>query len=69
MTNVTLEVPDIHCGHCKLSIEEAVGEVAGVGHVEVSIEGRSVAVEFDGMDTTREAVIAAIESQGYVVAS
>ena len=25
MTETTLSVPEIHCGHCKMSIEEAVG--------------------------------------------
>ena len=29
MTNRTLSVPEINCGHCKMSIEDAVGAVDG----------------------------------------
>jgi copper chaperone len=63
----TLPVPDISCGHCKSSIEGAVGKLDGVSTVEVSIDGRSVDVEF-GSPTDLEAIIAAIEDQGYEVA-
>ncbi|UCG40704.1 MAG: heavy-metal-associated domain-containing protein [Acidimicrobiia bacterium] len=63
----TLSVPDISCGHCKSSIEGAVGKLDGVSTVEVSIDGRSVDVEF-GSPTDLEAIIAAIEDQGYEVA-
>ena len=69
MADATFEVPDIHCGHCKMSIEGAVGAVAGVQQVDVTVDTKTVDVVFDGSDTTREAVVAAIESQGYVVAS
>jgi copper chaperone len=63
----TLSVPDISCGHCKSSIEGAVGKLDGVSTVEVSIDDRSVDVEF-GSPTDLEAIIAAIEDQGYEVA-
>jgi len=68
MTEVRFEVPDIHCGHCKMSIEEAVAAVSGVETVDVAIEARTVAVVYDGSEGTRNAVVQAIESQGYVVA-
>ena len=63
----TLSVPDISCGHCKSSIEGAVGELDGVSTVEVSIDGKSVDVEF-ASPTDLEAIITAIEDQGYEVA-
>jgi copper chaperone len=69
MADATFEVPDIHCGHCKMSIEGAVGAVAGVQEVDVTVDTKTVDVVYDGSDTTRKAVVAAIESQGYVVAS
>jgi copper chaperone len=68
MTDITLNVPDIHCGHCKSSIEGAVSAVPGVDRVEVSIEHRVVAVAFDGAEATRGAIVSAIESQGYEIA-
>lgn len=68
MTTTTLNVPDISCGHCKSSIEGAVGELAGIDSVEVSIEGKTVAVSH-GDDVTLDTIIEAIEEQGYDVAS
>ena len=69
MTSMTLSVPDISCGHCKSSIEGAVGELAGIDAVEVHIEERTVDVTFDDTTVDRGAVVAAIEGQGYEVAT
>lgn len=68
MTQVTLSVPEISCDHCKMSIEGAVGELAGVDKVEVAIEARTVDVSF-GEPANMSAVVAAIEGQGYEVAA
>ncbi|MFQ5554093.1 MAG: heavy-metal-associated domain-containing protein [Acidimicrobiia bacterium] len=67
MHDATLSVPDIHCGHCKSSIEGAVGELDGVSNVDVSIETRTVDVRY-AEPSTRTEIIAAIEGQGYEVA-
>lgn len=67
MQSSTLSVPEIHCGHCKESIESAVGEVVGVDGVEVLVESRTVNVDYDGQDGTHAAIVAAIEGQGYQV--
>ena len=69
MTNQTISVPEIHCGHCKMSIEGAVGSLTGVKTVEVDIEARSVAVDYDESAIELAAVIEAIEGQGYEVPS
>ena len=68
MTSLTLNVPDISCGHCKTSIEGAVTELTGVASVEVAIEARTVDVAYDDDAVTREAIVAAIEDVGYEVA-
>jgi copper ion binding protein len=68
MNTTTLNVPDISCGHCKSSIEGAVGELAGIASVAVSIEGKSVAVSYRD-DVSLETIIETIEEQGYDVAS
>ena len=68
MTQITLNVPDISCGHCKDSIEGAVSGVAGVDKVEVAIDARTVEVSFDS-PADMDAVVAAIEGQGYEVAA
>ena len=68
MTSVTLSVPDISCGHCKSSIEGAVGELSGVDAVEVNIDARTVDVSFDDAAVQQGAIVDAIEDQGYQVA-
>jgi len=68
MTTQTLSVPDISCGHCKMSIEGALNELAGVTAAEVHIEPRTVDVTWDDAAVDFDAIIGAIEGQGYEVA-
>jgi copper chaperone len=67
MTQINLSVPDISCDHCKHSIEEAVGALAGVELVEVGIESKMVEVDFDDASVSRQDIVTAIEGQGYEV--
>lgn len=69
MTNQTLIVPDIHCGHCASSIEGAVGAIEGVEKVKVQIEERTVDVSYDEASVELDAIVSAIEGQGYEVKS
>lgn len=66
MTEMKLSVPEIHCDHCKSSIEGAVSSVAGVGRAEVDVEAATVAIAFDG-PATLDQIVDAIEGQGYEV--
>jgi copper chaperone len=68
MTTLTLSVPDISCGHCKSSIEGALSPMEGVSKAEVAIDAATVELEF-GDPATLDAIVAAIEDQGYEVAS
>lgn len=68
MTTVTLSVPDISCGHCKSSIEGAVAPLEGVDSAEVTIDARTVDVHFNESIVGVDAIIAAIDDQGYEVA-
>ncbi len=68
MTQITLSVPDISCGHCKSSIEGAVNPLKGVDAATVAIDDRNVAIDYDGAETTLESIVAAIDEQGYEVA-
>jgi copper chaperone len=67
MTSTTLSVPDISCGHCKSSIEGAVGELTGISKVDVAIEARTVDLNYDDSAVSLESIIQAIEGQGYEV--
>lgn len=69
MTQVTLSVPDISCNHCKSSIEGAVAPMEGVTSAEVTIDARTVDVTYDDQVVDLDAIITAIDDQGYEVAS
>jgi len=68
VTQISLSVPDISCGHCKSSIEGAVGPMDGVAKAEVSISERTVDVEYDPETVELDAIVTAIDDQGYEVA-
>lgn len=67
MTARTLSVPGISCDHCKMSIEQAVGELPGVDVVEVDISARTVDLSFDEAAVALDQIIDAIEEVGYEV--
>ena len=61
-------VPDVSCGHCKSSIETALGPVPGIREAIVDISTKQVVVDFDEAITDRATVVRTIESAGYDVA-
>jgi copper chaperone len=66
MSMFTINVPEIHCDHCKTSIEGAVGSIVGVNTATVDVPSRQVSVESDE-SVTFESIKQAIEEQGYDV--
>lgn len=68
MTEITLNVPDISCNHCKMSIEGAVNELDGIEQAQVDIPARTVDVAYDDATVDRAAIVGAIEAIGYEVA-
>ena len=67
MTEVLLQAPEIHCDHCKLSIEDAVGLLEGVESVDVAIADATVRVDFDESLLELSSIKKVIEEQGYAV--
>src|SRR5438128_2477411 len=68
MTEKQISVPEIHCDHCKESIEGAVGVLPGVEMVNVDVEAKSVLVRFEESMTSEDIITAAIEERGFEVA-
>ncbi|MDT8855666.1 heavy metal-associated domain-containing protein [Paracoccaceae bacterium Fryx2] len=58
----TLSIPDMTCGHCRASVEQALGAVPGVGHVSVDLPGRTATIEGAAPVAT---LIAALEAVGF----
>ncbi|MEL4106357.1 copper chaperone CopZ [Oscillospiraceae bacterium WX1] len=67
MEKITLNVEGMSCGHCVARVEKAVTALSGVQSVAVSLEGKTVTVEFDPAVVAESAVKEAIEEQGYDV--
>ena len=67
MTQETISVPEIHCDHCKGSIEGALSPLQGVREATVDVSARNVAVTYDPAVVDRSQLIQAIEEQGYEV--
>lgn len=67
MTTETIEVPEIHCDHCRSSIEGALHPLGGVERATVDIDARQVTVDYDATTVDRNALVQAIEEQGYDV--
>lgn len=69
MATETISVPEIHCEHCKASIEGALAPLPGVSSAVVDVPARAVTVTYDEGAVDHAALVAAIEEQGYDVPS
>lgn len=67
MTETKLQVPEVHCDHCKTSLEGAVGALDGVSKVDVSIPDTTIDVVFDDSSVSLDTIKSKIEEQGYAV--
>jgi copper chaperone len=63
----TIPVPQIHCDHCKMSIEGALQPLPGVNAAAVDIATRTVTVSYDPSAIDLADLRRAIEDQGYDV--
>jgi copper ion binding protein len=61
----TYTVSGMTCGHCVMSVEEEVSEVAGVKSVAVDLDSGRLVVA--GAEFTDDAVRAAVAEAGYEV--
>jgi len=51
METKTLEIPNISCGHCVMSIKKEISEMEGVTKVEGDPASKSVTLEWDAPAT------------------
>lgn len=54
MTTLTVKAPNISCGHCVHTIQDEVGELAGVKSVQAKEESKVVTVTFEAPATTEQ---------------
>lgn len=61
----TLTAPDISCGHCVASVNQAVGTLDGVERVEANEQTKQVVVDFDSERVSETQIRAALDDAGY----
>ncbi len=69
MTEKTLSVEGMSCGHCKAAIEGELNKLFGVKKASADIERGTVEVSYDEGTVTTEDLKGAIEEAGYTVAA
>lgn len=65
MSEKTVEVPGISCGHCVKTIEREVAELAGVQGVSADEASRRVRVVWDDQTTSWAEIQALLEEINY----
>lgn len=65
METITLNAPDISCGHCVATVENAVSKIDGVRSVSANADSKDVNVTYDASQTDVSAITAALEKAGY----
>ncbi len=59
-----IRVADATCGHCKQTVESAVGGVAGVTGADLDLDSKLLVVEHDD-STSADDLVGAISGAGY----
>ncbi len=66
-TEKLFQVPEISCGGCVAGIKKALGKVAGINHIEVDIQAKTVAVKFEANTVQVSTIIETLDDAGYPV--
>ncbi|HDH05806.1 MAG TPA: copper chaperone [Nitrospirae bacterium] len=65
MSEVTLKIDGMSCGHCVMSVKKAIDGIDGVSASEVAVGNAKVV--FDESKTNRDALADAVKNAGYKV--
>jgi copper chaperone len=69
MTEKTLKVSDMSCGHCKMAVEGELNKLSGVEYSKADVEKGIVEVSYDEGKVSTEQLKHAIEEAGYTLAA
>ena len=61
----TFEIDGMTCGGCSAAVRLAVKKMEGVQDVEVDHDGGSATVKYDSEKVSTDAIVEAIEKQGF----
>jgi len=65
MTETTIKIEGMMCGHCQASATKAISSMGGVSEVKVSFADKQATVTYDPKKTTVDTIKAAIVDAGY----
>lgn len=66
MNTLTYHVPSIHCMHCAHTIKTELGDLEGIKQVDVSLEEKTVTIQYDA-PATPEAIETLLKEINYPV--
>jgi copper chaperone len=69
MATTILNVPDISCEHCEMTITNALTSVAGIRAVNVDIPEKKVRVDYDEAQVSVDRMKELLHEEEYPVAS
>jgi copper chaperone len=69
MTEKTLKVPDMSCGHCKAAVEGELKALPGIEKANADVTRGTVDVYYDERKVGTEDLKRAIEGAGYTLAA
>lgn len=64
-TTVSLQAPDISCGHCVSSVKNRLNQLEGIESVDASAETKRIDVTFDAEAVSLEKIQAELADEGY----
>lgn len=67
MSNTVLHVEGMSCSHCKASVEQALKTLNGVKDAHVSLESKTVSIEYDPAVVDEDGLKRTIADAGYEV--
>ena len=67
MIEMTFNVPDMSCGHCKAAVEGGLNELPGVERANADVVRGTVEVSYDEVTVGTGDLKGAIEEAGYTV--
>jgi copper chaperone len=65
MTETTIKVEGMSCGHCKMAVTKAISGVEGVSSVDVDLDKGEANVAYDPQATDIDAIKKAVNDAGY----
>ena len=65
MTETTLNVEGMSCGHCKAAVESELSRLSGVERSEADVEKGTVEVSYDEGNVTTDDLRKAVAEAGY----